>query len=74
MRTYRLYGFNRDGAERLAAALAEDGMSATVQRPGDHDLPGWGVTIEGEPVSEGLLEDLAHFFGGAYEGEGLAGA
>jgi hypothetical protein len=32
------------------------------------------VQADGDDVSEGLLETLAQFFGGAYEGENLSGA
>ena len=74
MRTYRFYGFTPTGAEEMAAALNEDGMSARVREPGAVPLAGWVVEADGDARSEGLLESLAQFFGGAYEGEGLSGA
>jgi hypothetical protein len=75
MRTYRFYGFTPTGAQEMAAALNEDGMEARVREPGVLPLAGWAVEADGEDDrSEGLLEMLAQFFGGAYEGEGLSGA
>lgn len=74
MRTYRFHGLTQTGAGELAAALNEDGMLAAVIEPSRHELNGWAVQADGEDRSEGLLEMLAQFFGGAYEGEGLAGA
>ena len=74
MRTYRFYGMTQVGADELARALAEDGMHAKVAEPGSLPLAGWVVIADGEGRSEGLLEVLAHFYGGFYEGEGLAGA
>ena len=74
MRTYRFYGFTSHGAGEMANALNEDGMRAVVHEPGDKPLPGWVVEADGEDRSEGLLETLAQFFGGAYEGENLSGA
>lgn len=74
MRTYRFYGFTPVGAAEMASALNEDGMDATVLDPGARPLPGWVVEADGEDRSEGLLETLAQFFGGAYEGENLSGA
>jgi len=59
----------------MADALNEDGMAATVVSPGETPLSGWVVVTEtAEERSEGLLEMLAHFYGGLYEGEDLAGA
>ena len=74
MRTYRFYGFTAHGAGEMASALNEDGMRASVHEPGHKPLPGWVVEADGEDRSEGLLETLAQFFGGAYEGENLSGA
>jgi hypothetical protein len=74
VRTYRFYGFTPHGAAEMAAALNEDGMRANVQEPGRRPLPGWVVEADGDDASEGLLESLAQFFGGAYEGEDLSGA
>ena len=74
MRTYRFYGFTPHGAGEMAAALNEDGMQAVVHEPGSKPLPGWVVEADGDGRSEGLLESLAQFFGGAYEGENLSGA
>jgi hypothetical protein len=74
MRTYRFYGFTSTGAGELASALNEDGMRARTYEPGEKPLPGWVVEADGDGVSEGLLESLAQFFGGSYEGEDLAGA
>ena len=74
MRSYRFHSLTADGAAGLATALGEDGMTAEVAQPGTHPLPGWVVTASGEDRSEGLLEMLAEVYGGAYEGEGLAGA
>lgn len=74
MRTYRFYGFTSSGAGEMAAALNEDGMQARVREPGEVPLQGWVVEADGEGRSEGLLEMLAQFFGGAYEGEDLSGA
>jgi len=75
MRTYRFYGFTPAGAQEMAAALNEDGMEARIHEPGVLPLAGWIVEADGEEDrSEGLLEMLAQFFGGAYEGEGLSGA
>lgn len=74
MRTYRFYGMNETGANALVAALREDGMASTVLPPTSERPSGWGVEAEGEKLSEGLLESLAHVYGGHYEGEGLAGA
>lgn len=74
MRSYRFHSLTEEGAMQLAAALGEDGMKTDLVRPGVHQLPGWGVVASGEYRSEGLLEMLAQVYGGAYEGEGLAGA
>ena len=74
MRTYRFYGFTAHGAGEMADALNEDGMRAVIHEPGRKPLPGWVVEADGEDRSEGLLEMLAQFFGGAYEGENLSGA
>jgi hypothetical protein len=74
MRTYRFYGLTAPGAAELAAALNEDGMQAVIHEPGTKPLPGYVVQADGDDRSEGLLEMLAQFFGGAYEGEDLAGA
>ncbi len=74
MRTYRFYGFTPSGAQEMATALNEDGMQAAVLEPGARPLSGWVVEADGEDRSEGLLEMLAQFFGGAYEGEDLSGA
>jgi hypothetical protein len=74
MRTYRFYGFTPAGAAEMANALNEDGMDAVVHEPGDLPLPGWVVEADGVDRSEGLLEMLAQFFGGSYEGEDLSGA
>lgn len=74
MRTYRFYGFTPPGAREMAAALNEDGMRAAILEPGARPLPGWVVEADGDSRSEGLLEMLAQFFGGAYEGENLEGA
>jgi hypothetical protein len=74
MRTYRFYGFTAQGAGEMANALNEDGMRAVIHEPGHQPLPGWVVEADGEARSEGLLEMLAQFFGGAYEGENLSGA
>ena len=74
VRSYRFHSLTEEGAAELAAALGEDGMRASVVKPDGHDLPGWGVVAHGEDRSEGLLEMLAQLYGGAYEGEGLAGA
>ena len=74
-RTYRFFGLTESGASDLAGALNEDGMLAVVLTPGTRPLTGWVVEAEGiEERSEGLLEMLAGFYGGTYEGEGLAGA
>lgn len=72
MRDYRFHGFTRGGAETMAGVLREDGFTSDVVRPADHTLPGWGVVASGESVSEGLLEALAQFYGGSYEGRGLS--
>ena len=72
MRDYRFHGFTADGARSLAAALREDGFVSDVVMPGEHELAGWGVVASGKDVSEALLEDLATFFGGWYEGEDLS--
>ena len=74
MRTYRFYGFTASGAGEMADALNEDGMQARVREPGEVPLQGWVVEADGDGRSEGLLEMLAQFFGGAYEGEDLSGA
>lgn len=74
-RTYRFYGLNESGARDLATALNEDGMIASVLHPGVRALAGWVVEADGdEERSESLLEMLASFYGGTYEGEDLAGA
>jgi hypothetical protein len=74
-RTYRFFGLTESGARDLAAALNEDGMLALVLTPGTRPIAGWVVEAEGiEDRAEGLLEMLAGFYGGTYEGEGLAGA
>lgn len=63
------------GALDLAQALNEDGMQAAVLAPGSRPMSGWLVEADGdESRSEGLLEMLAQFYGGTYEGEDLAGA
>ncbi len=72
MRDYRFHGFTEDGAASMADALAEDGFTATSAPSPDPTLNGWIVTAMGPEVSEGLLEALAHFHGGHYEGEGLS--
>jgi hypothetical protein len=74
VRSYRFHSLTEGNAFELAAALVEDGMTADVVKPTAHELPGWGVIASGEYRSEGLLEMLAQVYGGAYEGEGLAGA
>ncbi len=75
MRTYRFYSLTQEGARNLADALNEDGMQASILTPGMRSLDGWVVEADGEEDrSEGLLEMLAHFYGGTYEGEDLAGA
>lgn len=74
MRTYRFHSFTRSGATAFAEALTEDGMRIRLHPPDDDELPGWSVEADGDNVSEGLLESLANFFGGVYEGEDLAGA
>ena len=75
MRTYRFYALTSQGAHDLSAALREDGMNTSVAEPGKRPLNGWVVEADGdEGRSEGLLEMLAQFYGGSYEGEGLAGA
>lgn len=75
MRTYRFYGFTAAGAGEMAEALNEDGLRAVIVEPGARPLPGWVVEADdSEDRSEGLLEMLAQFFGGAYEGENLSGA
>lgn len=75
MRTFRFYGLTSLGAKQLAEALAEDGMPAVIHEPGRLPLAGWVVTADGaDERSEGLLELLAQFYGGTYEGEDLAGA
>jgi len=74
VRSYRFYGLSEQGATELAAALSEDGMTADRIGPDLHELPGWVVVASGEERSEGLLETLAQFYGGSYEGEDLAGA
>ena len=74
-RTYRFYGMTEEGARELASALNEDGMIARTLQPGARPLEGWVVEADGtEDRSEGLLEMLAGFYGGTYEGEDLAGA
>ena len=74
-RTYRFYGLTESGARDLAEALNEDGMLAMTLPPGSRPLKGWVVEADGtEDRSEGLLEMLAGFYGGTYEGEDLAGA
>ncbi|MGH9183556.1 MAG: hypothetical protein ACRDZ9_07075 [Acidimicrobiales bacterium] len=72
MRDYRFHGFTREGAAALAGALEEDGFSVERVHPGDQELAGWGVRAHGEPVSEALLEELAQFFGGVYEGDDMS--
>lgn len=72
MRDYRFFGFTEAGAVALAEALGEDGFVVDVEPPGQVELPGWCVEAFGADVSEGLLEDLAHFYGGFYEGEGMS--
>jgi hypothetical protein len=75
VRTYRFHGLTKAGAESLATALNEDGMPAAVHEPGSRPMNGWIVEATGdEDRSEGLLEMLAQFYGGTYEGEDLAGA
>jgi hypothetical protein len=75
MRTYRFHSLTEEGARNLAGALNEDGMQASVIQPGRRASAGWNVDADGdEERSEGLLEMLAHFYGGTYEGEDLAGA
>lgn len=74
-RSYRFYGMTEVGARELSEALNEDGMVARPQRPGALPLAGWVVEADAsDERSEGLLEMLAAFYGGTYEGEGLAGA
>ena len=74
-RTYRFYGLTEPGARDLSTALNEDGMTARMLEPGRRPLAGWVVEADGdEERSEGLLEMLASFYGGTYEGEDLAGA
>ena len=74
-RTYRFYALTEAGARELASALNEDGMIASTLPPGSRPLDGWVVEADGsEDRSEGLLEMLAGFYGGTYEGEDLAGA
>jgi hypothetical protein len=74
VRSYRFHSLTEEGANELAGALNEDGLKAVVVEPGGRPLPGWVVEAGGDDRSESLLEMLAQFFGGAYEGEDLAGA
>ena len=75
MRTYRFHSLTRGSAESLASALNEDGMPAAIYEPGSRPMKGWIVEATGDDDrSEGLLEMLAQFYGGTYEGEDLAGA
>ncbi len=74
VRTYRFYGFSSPGAQEMVAALNEDGLRAVILPPGRRPVPGWVVEADGDDFSEGLLEVLAQFFGGTYDGEDLAGA
>lgn len=74
-RTYRFYGLTEPAASELAGALNEDGMVAVTLPPGSRPLEGWIVEADcAEARAEGLLEMLAGFYGGTYEGEDLAGA
>ncbi len=73
VRSFRFHGFTRTGAAEMAVALNEDGMTAEVVAP-HSDTSDWGVVANGDDRSEGLLEMLAQFYGGSYEGEDLAGA
>ena len=72
MRDYRFHGFTRDGAGSFADVLREDGFTMVEVLPSDGRTPGWGVHGMADERSEGLLETLAQFFGGAYDGDGMA--
>jgi hypothetical protein len=74
MRTYRFHGLTPEGAAHLAEELVEEGLRASVLPPGHRLGHGWAVEAEGDGFDESMMEVLAHFFGGTYEGEDLAGA
>lgn len=71
MRDYRFHSFSRDGASAFADVLREDGFAMVEVQPSDGHSPGWHVHGMAEDRAEGLLEVLAQFYGGAYEGEDL---
>ena len=74
MKTYHFHGLTSEGAEHLAEELAEEGLETSILPPGTRPVSGWAVEAEGDGFEESMMEVLAHFFGGTYEGEDLAGA
>ena len=72
MRDHRFHSFTREGAEEFARALGEDGFMFVEWGPSDGTCPGWQVKASADGRSEALLEVLAQFYGGVYEGEDLA--
>lgn len=77
MRDYRFHGFTRDGAHQFAGVLRDDGFTLVevgrVEEAGaEPGVKGWRVQASGDDVSEGLLELLAQFYGGSYDGEGMS--
>lgn len=71
MRDHRFHSFTREGAHAFAEVLREDGFVFVEVELSDRH-PGWSVHGSADGRHEGLLEVLAQFYGGCYEGEDLA--
>jgi hypothetical protein len=72
VRDHRFHSFTQEGAKAFAAILVEDGFIFVETSEPDGRHPGWSVHGSADGMHEGLLETLAQFYGGCYEGEDLA--
>ena len=72
MRDHRFHSFTEAGAHVFAQVLSEDGFVFVEVSGSDPRHPGWSVHGSADGMNEGLLESLAQFYGGCYEGEDLA--
>jgi hypothetical protein len=72
MRDHRFHSFTEEGADAFARVLREDGFVFVEVAPSTGQHPGWSVHGSADGMNEGLLETLAQFYGGCYEGEDLA--
>jgi hypothetical protein len=72
VRDHRFHSFTEQGAKAFAEVLTEDGFIFVEVSGPDGRHPGWSVHGSADSMHEGLLESLAQFYGGCYEGEDLA--